>query len=168
MRQIQLLVLAWALVSGSAQAAEVYRSTGDFGEVTFSDLETPDAQPVIIDAPQPASSAGADWVAQTLDVARMLEESRLVREAAAAERRDAYRKRQQERVPVTEPEQRTSYAPWYPYPYAWRPDYPGHRPPHRPGRPDHRPGAPSHLPAEPSTGAPLRSPIPGRNPGRES
>ncbi len=164
MSRIQLLVLAWALVSVSAQAAEVYRSTGDFGEVTFSDLETPDAQTVTVDTPRPASSAGPDWVAQTLDVARMLEESRLAREAAAAERRDAYRKRQQAVVPVIEPEERTSFAPWYPYPYAWRPGYPGHRPPHRPGRP----GQPSHLPAEPPSGEPVRSPIPGPNAGRGS
>lgn len=164
MGQILLQIFAWALVSGSAQAAEVYRSTGDFGEVTFSDLETPDAQTVIVDTPRSASPAGADWVAQALDVARMLEESRLAREAAAAERRDAYRKRQQEMVPVTEPEERTSYAPWYPYPYAWRPGYPGHRPPHRPGRP----GQPSHLPAEPPTVEPVRSPIPGPNAGRDS
>jgi hypothetical protein len=178
----RLLLLVWALLAGSAHAAEVYQSTGEFGEVMFSDVETSDAQPVIVDTPQPASPAGDDWVAQALDVARMLEESRLAREAAADERRDAYLRRQQaqrEMAPMTEPEEPATYGFWYPYrgdgwpgypgyrpPY--RPGGPGQRPPYRPGGPGHRPGPPSQLPAGPAENGNWQSPIPGSNAGRGS
>ncbi len=167
-RICNLSLLALAVLAGSAHTQGIYRSTGDYGEASFSDVETPEAAPVAVDPPVPASSEVADWVAETLEVARVLEESRLAREAAAAERRDAYRKRQQETAPAAAPEQRVTYAPWYPYPYGWRPGYPAYRPPYGPARPPHRPGRPPQDPGRPPHGPdrPMQLPIPA--PGADS
>lgn len=159
-------IVALALLAGHLSAGEIYRSTGPYGEARFSDVETPDAATVIVDPPAPAAADGGDWVAETLAVARELEASRLAREAAAAERREAYRKRQQTLVPATPVEDRTRYSPLYTYPYYWGPGYP-HRPPFRPGRPDHRPIRPDHPPGRPQE--PSRpAPIPWSGPQQEN
>ena len=145
------------LLSGELPAAEVYRSTGPYGEVLYSDVETPGAEAVTVDTPPAASGTGGDWVAETLAVAEALETSRLAREAAAAERREAYRKQQVVSAPVASEEDRRVYGPPYAYPYYWGPGYP-YRPGNRPGRPSHRPAHPDRLPSgakEPSLQAPI-------------
>jgi hypothetical protein len=149
-------VATLVLVAGELGAAEVYRSTGPDGEVQFSDVETPGAEAVTVDTPEPASGDADAWVAETLEVALALQEARLEREAAAAERRAALRERTAPMpLPPQAPAERTTYAPWYPYPWPphghHRPDRPGHRPPGRPERP------PTVDPEPPS----MEAPIPG-------
>jgi hypothetical protein len=148
---IALLLLA----AGKLGAAEVYRSTGPHGEVRFSDVETPGAEAVTVETPEPASGDAGAWVEETLAVALALQEARLAREAAAAERRAALRERGASAPPPAVSTERTTYAPWYPYPCppygSHRPGRPGHRPPLRPDRPP---------PVDPEP-PPLKSPIPG-------
>ena len=137
-------------------AAEVYRSTGPHGEVRFSDVETPGSEAVTLETPEPASGDAAAWVEETLAVALALQEARLAREAAAAERRAAIRERAATAPLPPAPVEHTSYTPWYPYPYRW-PPHGGHHP----GRPDHPPWRPERPPPAPPQPPPMKAPIPG-------
>jgi hypothetical protein len=86
------LIIAWG--AAAAVRAEthhqVYVYTGENGEVSFSDVAAPGAEPVELTPPEAPPGAMADLqqrIEQTLRVAKALEQSRLAREAARAQAR---------------------------------------------------------------------------------
>ena len=157
-----MAVLLFAALPG--WAGDIYRSVDAQGVVSFSDVNTPEAVPVMLDTPQPGNAAQTaeqqqKIIDQQLQVAAALEASRLAREAARLRRIEVLASAQPRAVVV--PESETRYVGGYGYSQrAWRPGYqpgyPGYpgRPGH-PGRPDHpgrpgHPGQPVH-PVEPAT-----------------
>lgn len=70
----------------------IYVSTGEHGELRFSDVAEPGAERVEVAVPEPREDAEEELerrIEQTLMVAKALEESRLAREQARAEARAA-------------------------------------------------------------------------------
>jgi hypothetical protein len=124
-----------------ATAGDVFRDTGEHGEVSFSDVATPGAERVAVDTTPPVADAQAESarrIDQTLTVANDLERSRLAREAARERSRIEAVQRAQARQ-AADRAQQTDPEPTYRYPLyldrypRWRP--PHVRPPHpRPGR----------------------------------
>ncbi len=147
------LIALGAAADGPQQVREVYVSTGDHGEVSFSDLAQPGAERLEL-AVSPVSpdvlAESQRRIEQTLDVADALEASRLARERVRAEARAeaaAAQARAQPQVIY-----RDSYDD---YPYVFHPGrWPGHRPGHRPGQ------RPEHLPARPRPQRTLSTPFP--------
>lgn len=118
---------AFALGCGAALAQEIYVSTGEHGEVSFSDVAGPGAEPVTLAAPAPSAEPEAELeqrIRQTLAVADALEASRLAREQARAEARAAGAAA---RAAVTDRQAaETDDDRYSPYPYLF---VPRHRPP---------------------------------------
>lgn len=139
-----------------AAVREVYVSTGDYGEVSFSDLAQPGAERLelaVTPVPEDALAESERRIEQTLDVAGALEASRLAREQARAQARADAAAAQARAQP------QVIYRDTYDdYPYVYYPGrWPGRWPDHRPG---HRPGRPEHLPARPRPQRTLSSPFP--------
>ena len=86
----QLIVcLALVSITPSVFADAVFRTTGEYGEVSFSDVELPGAKQIDVSVTvvDPARIADQQTIIeQQLRVAKALEESRLARQAAATER----------------------------------------------------------------------------------
>jgi len=76
--------------AGAEASEQIYVSTGEHGEVSFSDQAAPGSERVVVETTEPAEEPLAELerrIAQTLTVANALEESRLEREQARAEAR---------------------------------------------------------------------------------
>jgi hypothetical protein len=143
---LTLLVLS-ALARAEVPGQEVFVTTGEHGEVSFSDVSTPGAERRTLPAIERDDDALAELdrrIQQTLDVARVLEESRLAREKARAEARAAT---EPPPVIVTVEER------YVRYPYVYAPQRHGRFGPHRP----HKPGRDQPPPAEPSADEVLSS-----------
>jgi len=90
----QLMVwLALASITPIALADTVFRTTGAYGEVSFSDVELPGATPIelpttVIDPARIVEQQAI--IEQQLRVAQALQDSRLARQAAATERALAF------------------------------------------------------------------------------
>lgn len=89
---IGIVILAGAApVSAAGSSQEVYVSTGAHGETVFSDVARPGAERIVLETPPRQEDAMAEVqrrIEQTLAVANDLQDSRLAREAARAERRE--------------------------------------------------------------------------------
>lgn len=86
------VLLCASSVAVAQGPAEVYVSTGEHGEISFSDVAVPGAERVNLPAPGPVIDTHAEMqrrIEQTLSVADALEESRLAREKARADARAA-------------------------------------------------------------------------------
>lgn len=144
--------LAGAAGLAAAEERAVYRSTGEHGEVVFSDVAAEDAERVVVETSAPADDPLAELdrrIEQTLIVADSLEASRLAREQARAEARARAQARAAEARAALAPEvvyqDRYVQSP-YLYPRTdgrWRHrdrDHgrPPHKPPHKPphGQPE--------------------------------
>lgn len=155
-----LLLVLLAIMPVAAVAEEIYRTTSEDGVASFTDYPVPGAEVLSVD-PVPANAQRAEdstrLIAQQLEVANALEESRLARRKAETDRQAALAASQPQTVyyPV---ERDTGY--WGSPGYGFRPGY-GHRPGHRPGRPGinppYRPGYPSQ-PIAPGHGKPGHRP----------
>lgn len=103
---IWLILASWA---GSAVAQEVYRTVSADGVVTFSDQASVGAErlvlPGVAGADKSALAAQQALIEQQLEVARVLEESRLAREDARIRRLEAQAAQQPQTVyyPVAQP-----------------------------------------------------------------
>jgi hypothetical protein len=145
MRLLYLLLLAASpVVAQTADVGrEVFVSTGEHGEASFSDVASPGAERLTLPAIVSRDDAAADLdreIARILDVAYALESSRLAREQARAEARAAAQPPPPQLTIVEE-----RYAS---FPYVYARDR-HHRFPHRPGHP---PGKPGHeAPPQPET-----------------
>jgi hypothetical protein len=116
-----IILLGSAAVAGWAQPSqEIYVSTGEHGETTFSDVAGPSAERVEVATSEPAENSLAELerrIQQTLTVANALEESRLAREKARAEARAAA-------AAQAQPEPQVVYQDRYVnYPYVLRSPY---------------------------------------------
>lgn len=146
MKRVRDIVLGTALVTALtapllADEPEIYRSTGEHGEMVFSDVAGPGAERVVVETTQTLEDPLAELdrrIEQTLAVADSLEQSRLAREQARADARA----RMAEARTAAEPEviyQDRYVASPYLYPrvgydgrFRDRRHGPGFRPPFRP------------------------------------
>ena len=88
-------LLIAAIVPGLASADVFYRTTGEYGEQSFSDINSPGATRLEVHAPSVDLARIAEqraMVEQQWMVANALEESRLARESAAAKRLAAHKR----------------------------------------------------------------------------
>jgi len=163
-KQVTAIVMAGLLcVAVNGHGQEIYRSVGEDGIVSFSDVRTAEAE--VIELPASPVSASAverqqSMIEQQLSVAKALEDSRLAREEAKTKRIAALAAVQPQTVYYQAPEpryvvggyrrswsgyQRKSgyWKPGYGRPGAGKPGYgrPGHG---NPGHPGYGPGKPSH------------------------
>jgi len=135
-----------AALSAAESSQEVYVSTGAHGETVFSDVARPGAQRIVLEAPPRQEDTMAEVqrrIEQTLAVANDLQESRLAREAARAERRERAAAREAARQPPQVVYQdRYVGTPFALQPFGRRQFDHGkkHGPPHRDGR-DNKPGS---------------------------
>lgn len=136
--------LAGAAGLAAAEERAVYRSTGEHGEVVFSDVAAADAERVVVETSAPVDDPLAELdrrIEQTLIVADSLEASRLAREQARAEARARAAEARAAAAPEVVYQDRYVQSP-YLYPRTdvrWRHrDRGHHRPPHKPphGRPE--------------------------------
>jgi len=131
-------------VAGAETSEEIYVSTGEHGEVSFSDQASPGAERVAVETAEPAEEPMVELerrIQQTLSVANALEESRLEREKARARVAEARADAQPE---VVYRDRNVSSPYLFPQP---------HRRDFRPGRPHgphKRPHGPQDGPGEPA------------------
>lgn len=145
---LTLLVLAPAVRAEPAQR-DVFVTTGEHGEVSFSDVATPGAERRTLPAIERDDDALAELdrrIQQTLEVARVLEEARLAREKSRAEARAAA---------APPPAIVTVEERYAPYPYVYAPSRHPRFGPHRRHKP-HRDDPP---PAEPPSDEVLSRPM---------
>lgn len=132
----------------ASSSDEIYVSTGEHGEASFSDQAAPGAERVEVETTEPAEEPLAELerrIQQTLTVANALEESRLEREKARAEARARVAEARAEAQPEVIYQDRYVGSPYlFPQPHrrGFRPGKPHHphEPPH--GQPD-RPEEPA-------------------------
>ena len=158
-------VLTMLLVSASSmiRAQTIYRSVNENGVVSFSDGETDGARELQVTTAPVRENAREEQralIEQQLAVARVLEESRLARDAARTKRLEALAAAQPRTVYYREADRRYAGGNW-----GWdhRPGYPGY--PGYPGHPIHpdKPTGPVH-PIEPPQKPPSRPvPFPPQN-----
>jgi hypothetical protein len=120
-----------ATAGAAAASEEIYVSTGEHGEVSFSDEAGPGAERVVLETTEPAEDPMAELerrIAQTLAVANALEEARLEREQARAQARAAEAEARAQ--PQVVYQDRYVSSP-YLYPRPFRPGR-RHKPPHGP------------------------------------
>jgi len=148
LRQIGWTCLALLASLGAAaqSAQEIYVSTGEHGEVSFSDEAAPGAERVVVETSAPAEDPMAELerrIAQTLTVANALEESRLEREKARAEARARIAEARADAQPEVVYQDRYVGSPYLfpqPHRFGFHSGKRHHKPPH--GRPD-RPEEPA-------------------------
>lgn len=128
-RLVPLLMLAGAGAKEPPDDA-VYVTRGEHGEVVFTDVDVPGAERVNVAPPAPPGNAAAELerrIEQMLTVAQALEQSRLAREQARAEAREAAARQSAAPLRADPP---VIYQDHYAgYPYLFR--HPHHRFPHR-------------------------------------
>src|SRR6056297_869325 len=116
-----------ATAGAAAASEEIYVSTGEHGEVSFSDEAGPGAERVVLETTEPAEDPMAELerrIAQTLAVANALEEARQERAQARAAEAEA---RAQPQVVYQDRYVSSPYL----YPRPFRPGR-RHKPPHGP------------------------------------
>ncbi|MEM8767333.1 MAG: DUF4124 domain-containing protein [Pseudomonadota bacterium] len=152
-----LATLGVLLLVPHAAAQEVFRSVDENGVVTFSDVESDDAERLELPEPVVRENAEAEQAArieQTLAVAKSLEESRLAREEARTERLKAKAESQPRTVYYREDDRARYTGRW-----GW-----GYWPGHRPWPPGGKPYPPGPVhPIEPPPGGgypPPSRPVP--------
>jgi hypothetical protein len=147
-----LAAVSAAAGAGSQPPPEVYVSTGEHGEISFSDVAAPGAERVYVATSEPAEDPLAELerrIEQTLTVANALEASRLAREKARADANAGAAAAQSQAAPEVVYQDR-----YVDYPYVLRSPYDGRF--HRDGRGRHHrddkhpDGRGDRLPQEPS------------------
>ncbi len=125
--------LALVSIAPAALADTVFRTTGEHGEVSFSDVSLPGATQIDLPttAVDPARIADQQAIIeQQLRVAKALEESRLARQAAGTARLLAIAASRPQVVYVEPQEYRSPNGYYYPRRLPWR-----HKPQHLPYKP---------------------------------
>lgn len=123
-------LIAWLVlvsITPAVLADAAFRTTGEYGEASFSDVEMPGATqielPVTVVDPVRIADQQA-IVDQQLRVAKALEDSRLARQAAATERLLALAASRPQVVYVEPQEYRSPNGYYFPYrPPGWRPHW---------------------------------------------
>lgn len=109
---------------GADSTRTVYVSTGDHGELSFSDRAAPDARAVELEVTPGADDALAEMerrIEQNLTVANALEQSRVAREKARADARAELAAAEARSAPPVVYRDR-----YVDYPYVFRPPYRRH------------------------------------------
>jgi len=151
---VVLMALCWSPITAAAQ--EIFRTEGDNGVVSFSDIASDGAELIVLPSVVVAGDTFArqqQLIDQQLAVARALEQSRLAREAARTRRLEAIAAAAPRTVVYQQPERTRYVGGSFSYSHkrwGYRPGYPGH--------PGHRPPHPSHPIAPPSGGGRLNPP----------